>query len=101
MVPHDTMELTGPRMQSRRRRWAASHEIHALSMAVAVRPELRGHNLEQEIRAEMEGNDRFLPNADEAVSSRIGTRDDVVSSLVSLFFSSLSIINLLPHQQIA
>ena len=44
-----------------------------------------------------ERNDRFLPNATEIVSWLIRTCDDFVSGFY--IFSSLSEINLLPHQQ--
>jgi len=59
--------------------------------------------VEQEIRAEKEGSYSFLPNAVQLVSSSIGKREDFVSSIGNGFsiFSSLSSINLLPHQQSA
>jgi hypothetical protein len=79
--------------------------------------ELRGHACAAAVRGDWsegatgawdpigEGrNNRFLPNATEMVSSLIGTRDDFVSLLRNgfyIFFSSLSVINLLLLLQFA
>jgi len=54
---------------------------------------------EQEIRAEKDGNYRFLPNAVPLVSSSIGKRASMRNGFS--VFHSLSSVNLLSHQQSA